>query len=165
MRYFLVNQALEVVEVSDKFPAVFKEPGGRPDMWARQQDGSYGAGWLNRNDISQHPAPMMFAQQIADSASALLGRACIATDAGDCVSPRYDVIEAPMVGDEVSMGFNGDYYPVGKIVAIQKNYRRIRVEGPRGPLIFSRRKESGSWANRGMWSLVPGVRNEWNQEF
>lgn len=167
MKWFKVNEALEVVEMSEKYPQECKDWAGGPGPcpYGRSADGSYGAGWINRNDISDHPAPFLFAQQIADGASKLAGRAFLATDAGDHVSPRYDVIEAPKVGDDVSRAFNGDYYPVGKIVAIHKNYRRIVVDGDRGRLIFSRRKESGAWVNKGMWSLVPGVINRLNPEF
>lgn len=170
MKYLKINAALEVIEISDQFPDGARESA---EAWARQPIGgyregcawSYGAGWLNRNDISAHPAPWMFVQQLADSASKLDGKAYIAADSGPNVSPRYDVIEAPKIGDEVSKAFNGDFYPVGRVVAIQKNYRRIRVEGPRGPMIFCRRGESGAWLNKGMWSLVPGSISQWNPEF
>lgn len=175
--WFKVNEALEVVAVSDKLPDECRSwavglgpcPYGKKPIDENNLDAgfSYGAGWVNRNDISEYPgAPFLYAQQIAESASKLVGRPFLAVDDGECVSPRYDVIEAPQVGDDVSKAFNGDYYPVGKIVAIQKNYRRIVVDGSaRGRLIFARRKESGSWLNKGMWSLVSGVINKWNPEF
>lgn len=164
MRYFKVNAALEVVEMSDKYPGECKGQDG--GMWARQPGGVWGAGWLNRWDISEHPAPMMFAQQIANSASKLHpGVVFIAADSGECVSPRYEVIEAPAIGVECSKAFNGDYYPVGKIIAIAKNYSRITVDGPRGKLVFYRQKLSGRWVLARMWALVPGVINRWNPEF
>lgn len=177
MKWFKVNEALEVIEVSDERPAECRgwavglgpcPYGKKPNDEKNLAAGfSYGAGWLNRNDISEFPGgAFMLAQQIADSASKLVGRPFLAVDNGECVSPRYEVIEAPQIGDEVSRAFNGDYYPVGKIVAIQKNYRRIVVDGSeRGRLIFARRRESGAWLNKGMWSLVPGVINRWNPEF
>lgn len=148
MLWFQVNERLEVVAISERAPKDCR-------------------GWINRNDISAYQGgAYMLAQQIADSASKLMGVPYLATDAGDCVSPRYDVIKAPQVGDEVSRSFNGDYYPCGRIVAIQKNYRRIVVDGSaRGRLIFCRRRESGTWINKGMWSLLPGVIDKLNPEF
>lgn len=177
MKWFKVNEALEVVAISNELPEECKDwaagRGTNPyackpiDSKDLSAGFSYGAGWINRNDISQYPgAPFLYAQQIADSASKLAGAPYLAVDNGESVSPRYDVIEAPQVGDEVSRAFNGDYYPVGKIVAIQKNYRRIVVDGsPRGRLIFARRKESGAWLNKGMWSLVSGQVSRLNPEF
>lgn len=171
MRYFKINEALEVVAVSEKYPAecaaVANDASKAFAVWARKIDGTWGAGWINRNDISQYKGgAMMLAEQIAASATKLTGKAYIATDAGEYVSPRYDVIEAPAVGDDCSKGFNGDYYPVGKITKISKGYKQITVEGPRGVLKFFRRKLTGAWTQTGgTWSLVPGVRDEMNPEF
>jgi hypothetical protein len=160
MLYFKLNEKLEVVEISSKFPDELQPPASAP--WYRRADGSYGpGGWLNRNDIDS----FMFAGAIADAASKFSDKVFLAEDSGPNVSPRYDVIEAPKVGDDVSKGFNGDFYPVGKIIKIGKDYKRIYVEGERGPMVFYRKKLSGAWLYRGMWSLVPGVRNEWNPEF
>jgi hypothetical protein len=87
------------------------------------------------------------------------GRLFIATDAGECVSPRYDVIEAPKVGDDVSYSFNGDSYPCGKIKSISKSLRLIVTdEGKR----FYRRQESGQWMMNGTWCLVSGHISEQN---
>jgi hypothetical protein len=177
MLWFKVNEQLDVVAISEEYPAECKgwavgmgpcPYGKKPIDENNLKAGfSYGAGWINRNDISEYPAaPLMLAQQIADSASKLMGVPYLATDAGDSVSPRYDVIKAPQIGDQVSRAFNGDYYPCGAVVAIQKNYRRIVVDGSeRGRLIFARRKESGCWLNKGMWSLLPGVIKKLNPEF
>lgn len=162
MLYFKINDRLDVVEISNGYPEEAKKSA---QVWAMRADGGLGAGWLNRNDISQNASPMLMAQQIADSASKLSGAAYLAIDGGECVSPRYDVIKAPAVGDEVSKAFNGDYYPVGKIVAIGKEFKRIRVEGECGVLIFFRRKLSGCWKYKGMWNLVGGSVSRWNPEF
>ena len=84
-------------------------------------------------------------------------------DRGQWTSPRYTVIEFTFkVGDEVSMGFNGDYYPQGKIAKIAKNYRIVTLENGKR---FFRRKLSESWKHEGTWGLVHGIRNEWNPEF
>lgn len=170
MRYFKVNEQLEVVQLSDKYPAecsaVANDPNQCQAPWARKFDGSFGAGWLNRNDISVHPSPWLFAQQIADSASKFTGRTFLAIDNGDHVSPRYEVIEAPSVGDEVSKGFNGDFYHVGQVVKIGKNYKQITVQGKYGTIKFYRKGLRGCWLQPGgTWGLVPGVRNEMNPEF
>jgi hypothetical protein len=161
MKYFQVNQALEVAQIADQMPA--ECVGFNPDNcpWYRQADGRTGPGWLNRNDIDL----FMLAQQIADSASRLGTQKYIATDAGPTVSPRYDVKEAPACGVECSMAFNGDYYPVGTITKIGKDYKQITVDGPRGVLKFYRRKLSGAWVSKGMWALVPGFINKFNAEF
>lgn len=86
----------------------------------------------------------------------------LATDAGPHVSPRYDVIELPRVGDKVSYAFNGDSYPCGEIVSISKSLKVIVTsEGKK----FYRRRQTGSWINNGTWSLVPGHISKWNPEF
>lgn len=155
MKYFKINRALEVVAVSDEYPA---ECHDNPDAWWIKRDGSRGEGWANRWDIDGMP----LAQQLADSASRLMGRLYIAIDKGERFSPRYGVIAAPAIGDEVSRGFNGDYYPCGRVVSISKSLRLIVTESGKK---FYRRGQSGTWLHDGMWGLVPGVRDEWNREF
>lgn len=78
----------------------------------------------------------------AEAIAKALGAGFIATDAGSHVSPRYDVIELPKVGDDVSYGYNGDYYPCGKVVSISKTFKKIITSDGS---IFYRRKLSGSW--------------------
>lgn len=86
----------------------------------------------------------------------------IATDAGPWVSPRYDIILAPKVGDPVSYRFNGDSYPSGFITKISKSMKRIETDEGR---VFYRRKQSGSWVYNQTWSMVHGHHNERNTEF
>lgn len=162
MLYFQVNAQLEVVAIQAEFPEACQND---PTQWARDIDGNFGPGWLNRNDISANPAPLMFAQAIADSASRFSGRQYLMADSGYGVSPRYNVVEAPQVGDEVSMAFNGDYYPAGRIVKISPSYGQIRVEGECGVRVFYRRQQSGAWMSQQTWSLVPGVISRLNPEF
>lgn len=162
MLYFKLDSNLEVVEVASSMPAELRAPGSGAN-WYRKGDGSFGpGGWINRNDIDS----FMMAQQIADSASLLGCAKYMATDNGPDVSPRFNVIECPSYNSECSMGFNGDFYPVGKIVRIssKKDYKVITVNGPRGLMRFYRRKLSGAWLNKG-FSLVPGVISKWNPEF
>lgn len=167
MLYFKFNETLEVVAVSSSHPDEISTLDPH-EAWAPKSDATLGAGWLNRTDF-EHPGfdgPAAAAEKIAASAAKLTGKAYLAVDRGDGVWPRYDVIEAPAVGDEVSKGFNGDYYPVGKIVRVGKGYKQIRVDGPRGQLTFYRRGNTGSWVQAGgTWSLIPGVHNEINPHF
>lgn len=83
----------------------------------------------------------------------------IGVDKGSSVSPRFDIIEAPTVGDEVSYSFNGDSYPCGKIVKISKSLRRVETDEGK---VFYRRKMSGTWLNGGTWALVHGHISEQN---
>lgn len=105
------------------------------------------------------------AMHTADRANTLNdGNTYIATDAGSCVSPRYDVQRVPKVGEEVSYGFNGDYYPCGKIVSVGKGAKLI-VKTSTGAT-FYRRKLTGSWIKEGgTWCLVMGTHNDKNPHF
>jgi hypothetical protein len=92
----------------------------------------------------------------------------VATDSSANVSPRYDVIEAPKVGDAVSYSFNGDTYPCGHVTHISDSYRVITTTGDGTPpkrMKFYRRRLSGSWVNNGTWSLVSGHIYEQNPSF
>lgn len=156
MNYFHINAALEVTAINNGAPDGLFD---NPEAWWIKRDGSRrDAGWANRNDFDS----FMLAQQLADSATRLTGRLYIATDAGEHCSPRYDVIEAPAVGDKVSYAFNGDYYPCGTIKSISKSLKLVTTtEGKK----FYRRGNSGNWLNGGMWSLVNGHRDERNPHF
>ena len=110
--------------------------------------------YQNRNDWKSF-------QQVEAVAKAL-GEGFIATDAGSHVSPRYDVIKLPMIGEDVSYGFNGDYYPCGKIATISKTFKKIiTTDGS----VFYRKGLTGSWKKDQTWSLVSGVVNKRNSEF
>jgi hypothetical protein len=144
------------IEVRQDFP---DEVRGHPELWAMGQDGKQKPdGWINRNDI----LTFAYASTLASILSERLGRLYLPADAGPCTSPRYDVIEAPQVGDEVSRGFNGDYYPCGTITKITPTYQITTSTGVK----FRRVKESSSWreTGRGFW-LMPGVRDERNPSF
>ena len=89
----------------------------------------------------------------AKEVAAALGAGYIATDAGPNVSPRFDVVELPKIGDKVSKRFNGDSYPSGVIKSISKSLKVITTdEGEK----FYRVRETGSWRNNGTWFLTPG---------
>jgi hypothetical protein len=82
----------------------------------------------------------------------------LATDGGRHISPRYDVIELPQVGDEVSYSFNGDSYPCGTIVKITKTLQIVTSDGKR--FMY----KNGGWKHQGWW-LVKGHRYEQNPHF
>jgi hypothetical protein len=118
-------------------------------------------GWAARSDFPSFEA----AEKVAASASSLSGGLHVAIDSGEHSSPRYDVIRAPAIGDEVSYGFNGDAYPIGKIVKVGKDLKRVYVENEHGiKKIFSRRKMGGAWLNGG-WHLIHGVVHKLNPHF
>ena len=141
MLHFELNAANQVTAIAKAFPK-----------------GADHTRWTSRWDFDS----LEDAQLIADSATKLTGTLYIATDAGEWVSPRYDVVVAPAVGDEVSYSFNGDYYPCGTITAISKSLKLVTTSTGRK---FYRRRETGSWVNNGMWSLVSGHHNRLNPEF
>lgn len=100
--------------------------------------------------------------EIAEQLTASTGKLHIGVDKGSNVSPQFDVIEAPAVGDEVSYTFNGDYYPCGTIVSISKTLKKITTsEGD----TFYRRRNTGTWLKNRTWALIPGHRSELNPSF
>jgi len=110
-----------------------------------------------------HP---IHAKRVAELATKLTGKLHVPTDSGPYVSPRFDVIEAPKVGDDASYAFNGDYYPCGKITAISDSLRRIVATDEKGvKRVFWRRRQSGAWVYQGTWSLVQGHVSRLNPEF
>lgn len=111
--------------------------------------------WQNRWDWKD----METVERLARYVTAMKGKPYLAADRGTSTSPRYDVIEAPCVGDPVSYGFNGDYYPCGTITKITKGWRVTTSEGK----VFNRRKDSSSWRMvGGTWGMVAGHIDERN---
>lgn len=164
MLYFYVDTHGHVTRVAGEldYEAVCKAK-----TWARREDGTFGAGWLNRNDIrnAEH------AFRLAESATALyanekdpaLQLAYMVDDCAAYRSPKWDVVQAPRVGDEVSKGFNGDYYPQGKIKSISKGYKVIILENG---LRFYRKGGAARWVQSGgTWALIRGVHDERNPHF
>lgn len=118
-----------------------------------------GPEWEDRNDWKggiERP------EMLAASATELLGELYIAIDKGRSISPRYDIIKAPAVGDKVSYAFNGDYYPDGEIVHISKTMKVIETDSGNR---YYRKKLSGSWVRNGTWTLVPGHIERRNPHF
>jgi hypothetical protein len=149
MLNFQVNANKEVVQVAAELPQ------GDKQWVSTSEDGS---GWMCRRDINS----MDDAGKLAQSATEVTGKLYLPVDAGSGVWPRFDVIEAPAVGDEVSYAFNGDYYPCGTIKSISASFRLITTtEGQK----FYRRRESACWKYNGVWSMVDGHREELNPSF
>lgn len=86
----------------------------------------------------------------------------IATDAGRCRSPQFDVQRRPQVGDKVSYAFNGDYYPDGTIVKISPTLKKITTDTGSS---YYRLRNTGTWKLNKTWSLVHGHINERNPSF
>lgn len=111
------------------------------------------------------------AEAVAEKLTKITGERWIAFDNGDGLQ-RYGVMELPKVGDDVSYGFNGDYYPAGKITRITPSLR-IYVSDeakpdahPRKHLVFFRRKQTSGWVMKGgTWGLVKGIHDERNPHF
>ena len=149
MLHFQVNAEKEIVAVATEYPQGDKQ-------WA--SNSADGSGWMTRHDIES----LEHAGEIAESAQKATGKLYLPVDSGSGVWPRFDVIEAPAVGEAVSYGFNGDYYPCGHIKSISASFRLITTTGGQK---FYRRKQTANWKYNGVWSLVDGHRSELNPSF
>ena len=98
-------------------------------------------------------------QRLASYLTAMTGKTYLAVDRLHGVSPRFDVIEAPKVGDPVSYSFNGDSYPCGVITKITKGWRVTTSEGA----VFNRFKATAGWRRvGGTWWMISGHHYEQN---
>jgi hypothetical protein len=126
--------------------------------YPKEQDGRFNASFQNRNDWKTLARATDVAAQLTEATGTLY----IATDAGPHCSPRFDVIDAPVVGAKVSKAFNGDYYPEGEIKSVSKSLKVvITTTGVR----FTRRGNTGAWVEGGTWSMVQGHQDRRNREF
>ena len=73
----------------------------------------------------------------------------------------YSIARAPVIGDLVSMSFNGDSYPCGTIAKISKSLRRVETNEGK---VFYRKQETGRWLQGG-WALINGHIREQNPHF
>jgi hypothetical protein len=145
MLYFLMSERGKAIGTADKFPGCDVRHECRND-WEKLERAQRIAQQLN--DISDVPTPYL------------------AIDKGEGCYPRYDVIVRPQVGDVVSKGFNGDYYPCGKIESISDSLRVITARDGRGVgTKFYRVRESGTWRANRVWALCAGHIDERNPEF
>lgn len=124
----------------------------------------------NHKEVSPAPAKIdnwniksfEHATELAAAETQSTGKLHIACDRGEYCSPRYYVAPAPVVGEEVSYAFNGDYYPCGVITAISKTLKKVTTSEGR---VFYRKRQTGTWKSDGMWCLVNGHISERNPEF
>ena len=86
----------------------------------------------------------------------------IGIDRGEWVWPQYGVILAPRIGEPVSISFNGDRYPCGRIKSISKSLKLITTTTGKK---FYRRRLTGSWISDGTWTLVSGHVSARNESF
>lgn len=117
-----------------------------------------GENWISRHDFKD----MAFAESIAAQMSTLTDVRYIATDAGDSVRPRFDVIKAPTVGDKISYTFNGDSYSDGMIESISASMKVI-VSSTGNK--YYRKRLTGNWKLNKTWSMIPGHHNDRNPSF
>lgn len=79
----------------------------------------------------------------------------------DFACDPFVVARLPHLGDDVSMSFNGDTIPCGKIVKIAKNHIFVVTEdGTR-----FQRKGSNKFVANGCYALVRGTKSTFNWEF
>lgn len=134
-----------IVAVSETYPT--------GDQWLTRE----WSGARDCEDIQEATALALAANELTEP-----GR-YIPIDRGRNVSPRYDVMMAPMVGEEVSKGFNGDYYPCGTIVAISPTMKKITTSD--GTVFYRKRENSPRWSCDGTFCLVRGRIDERNPSF
>lgn len=119
--------------------------------------------FLNRNDLRSLDDAMVVAKGLTAN---IAGRTFLHTDAGPNWSPRFDVVEPPKVGDQVSQESNGDAYYVGVVEKVSKTYRIVTVRCPDGSTVQARRRLiTGTWRVGGGWALVKGVVEKRNPSF
>ena len=101
---------------------------------------------------------------LAQQATELTGRTHVVIDNGPHRGNRYDILEVPAVGDAVSYGFNGDYYPDGHITHVTAGTLRI-IKTDTGS-VYYRKKNSGAWVKKGgTWGMVKGHVRKLNPHF
>lgn len=103
------------------------------------------------------------AVKAAEEQTKATGQEWLSCDRGSHVWPRYCIVQTPAVGDKVSYGFNGDYYPDGEIVRVSGGNLTVTTSGGHR---YYRRGNSPTWIQAGgTWSLVSGHRDERNPSF
>lgn len=99
------------------------------------------------------------AEEMALRITAITGRDFLACDNGSWTSHQFAIVEAPVLGEEVSYGFNGDSYHDGKIVRITPNWMCITESGAR----YNRKGLTNGWKKvGGTWWMLNGIHNEQN---
>lgn len=146
------------VEVSTEHPKGDKVWAMRPKNGDWRNLENAGDGWITRNDMKS----FQYANTLADLLTEKLGRKFLAVDNGPHHSPRYDVIEAPKIGDAVSKTFNGDSYPQGYITRITPKWHVTTSTGTK----FRRVGSTAGWRQEGgTWWMTGGHIDERNPHF
>jgi hypothetical protein len=109
-------------------------------------------------------ASLVEAEALAAALTERDGALWLPVDRSRSTWPRYSVTKAPAVGDEVSYGFNGDYYVCGVVVSVTKGTAHtVRTDTGH---TFRRSKLTASWLRTGgTWSLVAGHHTNKNPHF
>lgn len=114
--------------------------------------------WTSRWDWKDFETVSCLARYL----TAMSGKCYLPVDNGPHHGPRYDIIEAPSIGDEVSYGFNGDYYPDGTVVKVSPTFQITTSTGRK----YRRKGSTAGWmASGGTWGLVHGRISEQNPHF
>ena len=102
-------------------------------------------------------------EKVAAKATECFGKLYLPTERSGVGRDRFNIVEAPVVGDEVSYAFNGDSYPDGTIVSVSKSFKKITTSTGN---VYFRSKNSGCWLKSGgTWSMVAGHVRKQNPEF
>lgn len=109
---------------------------------------------------TEMPRRTMFDTRAEAEAALLEGE--VVADQGPNVWPRFQIITPPAVGDEVSYGFNGDYYPDGVVVSVSKSLKVVKTSTGNA---YYRRRESSAWLRNKTWGLVAGHVSRRNPSF
>jgi hypothetical protein len=124
---------------------------------------AYNGRFVQGFETVQHSAASFAeAEKFAAQLTAHFNKQYIPVDHGAHCYPRFDVVEAPVVGEPVSYAFNGDSYECGYITKVSSSLKRVETSTGR---VFYRRKLSGVWLNGKTWSMVHGHVNELNPSF
>ena len=102
------------------------------------------------------------AREVAEKVFCAEKELYIGIDNGELIYPRYDIVKAPVIGDEVSYAFNGDYHPDGVIVSVSASLRVVETDSGNR---YYRKRLTGKWLLNKTWSLVAGHHNERNPSF
>jgi hypothetical protein len=137
-------------------PITWLHPAGEPGLhWHTSEEPAKVNSWCVKS--YEH------AEKLAKAFTTANKELWLAVDHGPHRGPRYDVTRCPKVGDEVSYGFNGDYYPDGAINTVSKTgFKVVTTTGS----VYRRKKKSAGWMKEGgTWSLVLGIHKEKNPSF
>lgn len=150
---YLLDKAGNLIKIADQDDLVYP---------SYEDAKSRGCEWISDWNILSFEEAHDLALSATNLQIGFPHRQYLAFDRGSSCSPRFGLVVAPTIGEEVSRGFNGDYYPAGKILKISKSFRRIETDTG---VVFYRRRLSDVWKNGRTWSMVPGIHDELNPSF